>query len=94
MKGREIVKTIMDKTGISNAQLAHRLGITIPTMWDRINSKKVKDIPLSTLNEMVRALDYKIVIVPASKQVKDDEYLVTNEKYDLDELLGKKDESK
>lgn len=94
MKGREIVKTIMDKTGISNAQLAHRLDITIPTMWDRINSKKVKDIPLSTLNEMVRALDYKIVIVPASKQVKDDEYLVTNEKYDPDELLGKKDESK
>ncbi|MBQ8707992.1 MAG: winged helix-turn-helix transcriptional regulator [Succinivibrionaceae bacterium] len=94
MKGREIVKTIMEKTNVSNAQLAHRLGVTIATMWDRINSKKVKDIPLSTLNEMVRALDYKIVVVPASKQVKDDEYLVTNEKYDLDELLGKKEESK
>ena len=77
MKGREIVKTIMEQTNVSNAQLAHRLGTSLATMWDRINSKKVKDIPLSTLNEMVRALDYKIVIVPANKQVKSDEYLVT-----------------
>ena len=80
MKGREIVKTIMEKQGVTNAQLAHRLDVSIPTMWDRVNSKKVKDIPLSTLNEMLRALDYKIIIVPAGKQTKDDEYLVSDEK--------------
>ena len=78
MKGRDIVKTIMEKNDVSNAQLAHRLGVTIATMWDRINSKKVKDIPLSTLNEMLRALDYKVVIVPMNKPVKSDEYLVTS----------------
>ena len=77
MKGREIVKTIMEKTNVSNAQLAHRLGTSLATMWDRVNSKKVKDIPLSTLNEMLRALDYKVIIVPANRQVKSDEYLVT-----------------
>ena len=77
MKGREIVKTIMEKTDVSNAQLAHRLGTSLATMWDRVNSKKVKDIPLSTLNEMLRALGFKVLIVPANRQVDSDEYLVT-----------------
>ena len=78
MRGRDIVKDIMEKTNVSNATLAHRLGTSIATMWDRINSKKVKDIPLSTLNEMLRALDYKVLIVPANRQVKNDEYTVTS----------------
>ena len=78
MRGREIVKTIMEKNGISNAMLAHRLEVSLATMWDRVNSKKVKDIPLSTLNEMVRALDYKIVVVPSNKKVNVGEYEVTN----------------
>lgn len=78
MRGREIVKTIMEKNGISNATLAHRLEVSLATMWDRVNSKKVKDIPLSTLNEMVRALDYKIVVVPSNKKVNVGEYEVTN----------------
>ena len=78
MRGREIVKAIMDKTGVSNAQLAHKLEVSIATMWDRVNSKKVKDIPLSTLNEMIRALDYKIIVVPSNKRLNDGEYEVTS----------------
>lgn len=76
MRGREIVAAIMEKNGVTNAQLAHKLGVTIATAWDRVNSKKVKDVPLSTLDEMVRVLDYKIVIVPSDKPVLDGEYEV------------------
>lgn len=78
MRGREIIAAIMEKNNVSNAQMAHKLGISIATMWDRINSKKVKDIPLSKLNEMVRELDYKIIVVPNDKQVEDGEFEVTS----------------
>lgn len=72
MTGREIIKAIMEKVNVSNAILAHRLNVKPTAMWDRLNSNKVKDIPLATLDEMVRALDYKVLIVPsASKCPKD-----------------------
>lgn len=66
MTGREIIKAVMEKMNISNATLAHRLHIAPNVMWDRLNNKKVKDIPLTTMNDMVRALDYKILVVPTS----------------------------
>jgi len=64
MTGREIIKAIMDEQGITNAELAARLNITQAALWDRLNNKKVKDIPLSLLNEMLRMLDYTIQITP------------------------------
>ena len=67
MTGREIVKSIMEKQGVSNADMAKRLNITNAAMWDRINSPKVKDIPLSILSDMLRVMDYKIQIVPVKK---------------------------
>lgn len=76
MKGREIVKDIMKEQGVTNAQMADRLGITPAALWDRINSSKVKDIPLSTLNEMLVKLDYKILIVPRDNRVPDKGYKV------------------
>ena len=72
MTGREIIRAIMDKVNVSNATLAHRLNVKPTAMWDRLNSGKIKDIPLATLDEMVRALDYKVLIVPnTSKCPKD-----------------------
>ena len=76
MKGRDIVKEIMKEQGVTNTVMASRLNITQAALWDRINSSKVKDIPLSTLNEMLRALDYKIVIVPIDNRVPDKGYKV------------------
>ena len=84
MTGRDIIKDIMQKLNVSNATLAHRMGTSIATMWDRVNSKKHKDIPLSMLNDMLRVLDYKVVIVPMSRQVKSDEYVVTAKEADTD----------
>lgn len=53
MTGREIVKDIMEKEGKGNAEVADMLRITPAAMWDKLNTKKAKDIPLSTLSDMV-----------------------------------------
>lgn len=77
MKGREIIAAIMDKTGTTNADLAHKLQTSLATMWDRVNGQKTRDIPLSTMNEMVRAMGYKVIVVPSNRKMKEDEYEVT-----------------
>lgn len=79
MRGKEIVAAIMELTGTTNAVLAHKLETSIATMWDRINSKKTKDISVSTMNEMVRAMDYKIIVVPLMRPVRKDEFEVTSD---------------
>jgi DNA-binding Xre family transcriptional regulator len=76
MKARELIKVIMEKQNINNACMADRLNITQAALWDRLNTKKAKDIPVSLLSEMLRALDYKVVIVPRSSRVPADSYEV------------------
>lgn len=67
MNGREMIKALMEEKGITNATLAHRLGITQATMWERLNNKKTRDIPLSTFCDMIQALDCDLLVVPANK---------------------------
>ena len=77
MRGREIIAEIMKKTGTTNADLAHKLQTSLATMWDRVNGQKTRDIPLSTMNEMVRAMEYKVIVVPSNRKIEEDEYEVT-----------------
>ena len=91
MRGREILKAIMKATGISNAVLAKRLNVSNATIWERLNNKNVKDIPVSLLSEMVRAMDYKVVVVPATSRLPEGGFEVTSndeKKYDLTSLLS------
>lgn len=67
MNGREMVKVIMDEQGINNATAANRMGITQATLWERLNNKKTRDIPLSTFCDMLRALDCELIVVPVGK---------------------------
>jgi DNA-binding Xre family transcriptional regulator len=76
MKAREIIKVIMEKQDVNNACMADRLNITQAALWDRLNTKKAKDIPVSMLSDMLRALDYKVVLVPRSSRVPTDGYEV------------------
>lgn len=71
MSSKEIIIEIMNESGISQATLADRLGISTKTLWYRLFNKKNKDLNVSTLIEMLRALDYKLVIVPRNKQLAD-----------------------
>lgn len=76
MTGREIIKQIMEEQGVTNAELAAKLNITQAALWDRLNNKKVKDIPLSLMSEMLRMLDYKIQIVPRESRTPEKGYKV------------------
>lgn len=93
MNARQIIKEIMMNKEITNADMAHRLSITQAALWDRLNTKKTKDIPVSTLCEMLAVMDYDVVIVPRGKGAKiEGSYRIGSSKqepkYDLAELLG------
>ena len=68
MTSKEIVKTIMEQKNVSNAELAHQVGIKPTAMWDRLNNTNSKDLNVALLSGMLRALGYKIQIVPYSKK--------------------------
>ena len=74
MRGREILKEIMASKSLSNAELAKRLSVSNATIWERLNNKNVKDIPVSLLTTMLRAMDYKVIIVPANTRLPDGGY--------------------
>ena len=67
MTGKEVVKTVMEKQEVSNAELARMVGIKATAMWDRLNNPTNKDLNVSSLCEMLRVLGYKIQIVPTTK---------------------------
>ena len=90
MNGREIIKDIMSKNGITNNTLANRLGITQAALWDRIDTqprknKPRKDIPVSLLSEMLQVMDYKVMIVPANTRLPKDGYLIEQREEGSDE---------
>lgn len=62
MTGKDIIKALMEKQMVTNAQLANRLGLTQATMWARLNNQSAKDLQLSVFGEMLDALGYEIVI--------------------------------
>ncbi len=76
MTGKEIVKKIMEKQEVSNAELAHKVSVKPTAMWDRLNNVKIKDLNVSLLSQMVRALGFKIQIVPINRQLPDGGYEV------------------
>ena len=73
MKALEAVKAIMEKTGIRQVTLRKRLGLESNTMAMRL---QMKNIGVDKLNEMLRAMDYKLVIMPNTVQNKPDWYEV------------------
>lgn len=76
MKGREILAEIMARKEITNSRLASRLNLSPQATWDRLHTKKTKDIPASTLTEMLRAMDYKLIVVPQETRTPVDGYEV------------------
>lgn len=76
MKAREVVKDILVKKNLSNVEFAKILDITPTALWDRLNTKKAKDIPVSLLNEMLKPLDYKIIITPSETPTCENDYII------------------
>lgn len=76
MRGREVLKAVMEHQDITNAILAKRLNITSAAVWERLNNKNVKDIPVSLLSEMLQALNYKIIVVPEDTELPEGGYQI------------------
>ncbi len=81
MTGREIIKDIMTKQGMSNIEYARELSITSAALWDRLDTqprkgKARKDIPVSLLADMVDVLGYKLVVIPSNEGVSESWYEV------------------
>lgn len=74
MKATTILKSLMKSQGIGNSVLGKRIGLAHNVVYQRLHQE---NISVNALNQMLSAMDYKIVIVPASRRMKDDEYEVT-----------------
>lgn len=83
---KEIVKEIMSNKGVLQKDLAGRLNLQQATISERL---KRKNISTDTLRVMLNALDYKIVIVPRSRRVGEDEFELTDTDVKSDTSLTK-----
>lgn len=73
MKANEAVRSVMKGKGIRPADLRRRLGIESNTMANRLMRESMN---VNKLAEMLRAMDYKLVAVPADTRLSADEYEV------------------
>ena len=69
MKTNEALRAIMEKQSVGVAQLAKRIEKSSRLVSDRLS---LENISVEKLNEMLRALDYKLVIVPHNKPTSED----------------------
>lgn len=73
MTAMEAVKEVMKIREVRPAVLADRLGIKSNVLSERF---KQKNVSVSKLNEMLRLMDYKVVIVPRGTRLPDDGFEV------------------
>ena len=63
MNSREIVNEIFKEADISIVEYAKMLGISRAALWDRMKSKKIQDMTVGMMSEMVGALGYRVVVI-------------------------------
>lgn len=68
MKATEAVKKIMTEQSVTKTAMAGRLGISFSALSERLTQE---NISVKKLLEMLRVLDYKIVIVPRSSRLQE-----------------------
>lgn len=81
MTAKEAMRAIMAATGLRNADLASRMGASPQAAWDRVNGRdrqgREKDVTASLLAETLRAMDYKLVVMPRGSRTPADSYEIT-----------------
>lgn len=60
------IKQLMEALGVSNAEMARRLGVSPQTVFERLDKPNIKT---STLSEMARALGYKMIVTDKDTEV-------------------------
>lgn len=77
MNALDALKEIMTNREVTVTQLANRLGKSRSSVSDKfLTDKRQKSIKVDNLNEFLRVLDYKIVLVPADTRLPKDSYEV------------------
>ena len=71
MKATDAVREIMKEKGISLGQMANTLDTSVRLVSDRL---RMQNISLSKLRELLRVIDYKVVIVPRTTRIPDGGY--------------------
>lgn len=66
MKITDAIKTVMERKGVTQAALCSRLGVKQQTMSMRMTQDNMS---IGKANEMLRAMDYKIVILPREARI-------------------------
>jgi len=73
MKATSAVRDIMEKQGVKLITLASRMNKGVSTVSERLRQD---NITVEKLNELLRLLDYKVVVVPRSSRIPDGGYEV------------------
>lgn len=71
MLAMEAIKAIMKDKGIRPAVLCDRLNIKSNVLSERF---KQKNVSVEKLNDMLRAMDYKVIIVPRETRIPEGGY--------------------
>ena len=69
MIAMEAVKEIMKRKEVRPSTISEALGIKSNVLSERF---KQKNVSVSKLNEMVRVMDYRVVLVPSDKSLDND----------------------
>lgn len=64
MKTQEIIKSILQEEGKTNADFARQLGITPATLCERLKTKDKGEMSFDSFLTMLRSLGYSIEVVP------------------------------
>ncbi|MGN0629259.1 MAG: hypothetical protein ACI4IW_06485 [Oscillospiraceae bacterium] len=73
MKTNEAVREIMKQQDVGVSAIASRINKTPRLVSDRLSQS---NISIDKLNELLRVLDYKVVVVPRTRSTKTGEYEV------------------
>lgn len=66
MKTQEALRSIMEEQGVGLSKLASRMEKPVNTISERLRQE---NISIEKLSEILRVLDYKVVILPSSTTV-------------------------
>lgn len=66
MLASEVIREVMKIKGVTTSVLSKRLGVAQNTLSERY---KQKNISVGKLNETIRAMDYKIIVVPGNTRL-------------------------
>lgn len=79
MIAKAIVRSIMNEKGIGVAKMAEMLKFkNLQTVSDRLGTGKSLNLSSDKLDEMVRVLGYKVVVVPDDVEMQDCWYEITD----------------